>query len=62
MLLTHVLSDPARRNTLLLALCQGLLMIGTSTMIAEAALVGHLLAENKVYATLPLAPSNSASC
>jgi MFS family permease len=49
-----VLSDPARRNTLLLALCQGLLMIGTSTMIAEAALVGHLLAENKVYATLPL--------
>jgi MFS family permease len=29
-------------------------MIGTSTMIAEAALVGHLLAENKVYATLPL--------
>ena len=49
-----MLSDPARRNVLLLALCQGLLMIGTSTMIAEAALVGHLLAEDKVYATLPL--------
>jgi MFS family permease len=53
-LLTRVLSDPARRNVLLLALCQALLMIGTSTMIAEAALVGHLLAEDKVYATLPL--------
>jgi MFS family permease len=49
-----VLSDPTRRNVILLALCQGLLMIGTSTMIAEAALVGHQLAENKAYATLPL--------
>jgi MFS family permease len=49
-----VLSNPARRNILLLALCQGLLMIGTSTMIAEAALVGHLLADNKAFATLPL--------
>ncbi len=29
-------------------------MIGTSTMIAEAALVGHLLAEDKAYSTLPL--------
>lgn len=47
-------SLPAKRNVILLALCQGLLMIGTSTMIAEAALVGHLLADNKAYATLPL--------
>lgn len=44
-----------QRNIILLALCQGLLMIGTSTMIAEAALVGHLLADNKAYATVPLA-------
>jgi MFS family permease len=47
-------ADPARRNVVLLSLCQGLVMIGTTTMIAEAALVGHLLAENKAYATLPL--------
>lgn len=49
-----MLSDPSRRNIVFLALCQGLLMIGTSTMIAEAALVGHLLAEDKALATLPL--------
>ncbi|HEX2113177.1 MAG TPA: MFS transporter [Alphaproteobacteria bacterium] len=48
-------SDTARRNVILLALCQGLLGIGTTTMIAEAALVGHMLAADKAYATLPLA-------
>lgn len=53
-------SNVARRNVILLALCQGLLMIGTSTMLAEAALVGHLLAENKAYATLPLAAQQVA--
>jgi MFS family permease len=47
--------DPARRNVLILALAQGLMMAGTSTLIAEAALVGHMLAENKALATLPLA-------
>jgi MFS family permease len=49
--------DPAtaRRNVLLLALSQGLFMIGTSTMIAEAALVGNMLAEDKALATLPTA-------
>lgn len=45
----------SRRNVLLLALSQGLFMIGTSTMIAEAALVGHLLADNKALATVPVA-------
>jgi MFS family permease len=54
MLRSAVFSNPARRNVVLLALCQGLLMIGTTTMIAEAALVGHLLAEDKAYSTLPL--------
>ena len=44
--------DPARRNVLILALAQGLMMAGTSTLIAEAALVGHMLAENKALATL----------
>jgi MFS family permease len=47
--------DPARRNVLILALAQGLMMAGTSTLIAEAALVGHMLADNKALATLPLA-------
>jgi MFS family permease len=49
--------DPrtARRNVLLLCLSQGLFMIGTSTMIAEAALVGYTLAEDKSLATLPTA-------
>ncbi|MBL8839792.1 MAG: MFS transporter, partial [Alphaproteobacteria bacterium] len=50
-----MLRDPARRNVLILALSQGLVTVGTSTMIAEAALVGHMLADNKALATLPLA-------
>jgi MFS family permease len=45
----------SRRNVLLLSLSQGLFMIGTSTMIAEAALVGYTLAEDKSLATLPVA-------
>ncbi|MFN8757789.1 MAG: MFS transporter [Tagaea sp.] len=44
----------SRRNVMLLAFAQALVMIGTSTMIAEAALVGHMLAENKALATLPM--------
>lgn len=43
------------RNVFVLALAQGLAMIGTSTMIAEAALVGHSLADNPALATLPIA-------
>ena len=53
-------ATPVKRNVILLALCQGLLTIGTSTMIAEAALVGHLLAPNKAFATLPLAAQQVA--
>ena len=45
----------SRRNVLLLALSQGLFMIGTSTMIAEAAIVGFNLASDKSLATLPVA-------
>ena len=45
----------ARRNVLLLSLSQGLFMIGTSTMIAEASLVGYTLAADKSLATLPTA-------
>jgi predicted MFS family arabinose efflux permease len=48
-------TDHTVRNVLLLAICQGLVMIGQTTMIAVSALVGHALAENKAYATVPLA-------
>ncbi len=44
----------ARRNVFVLSASQALLMIGTSTMIAEAALVGYMLADNKSLATLPV--------
>jgi MFS family permease len=57
---TAASATPVKRNVILLALCQGLLMIGNSTMIAEAALVGHLLAANKAFATLPLAAQQFA--
>ncbi|MBL8669720.1 MAG: MFS transporter [Alphaproteobacteria bacterium] len=50
-----VTSAVSRRNVVLLAICQGLMMVGTSTMVAEAALVGSLLADDKRLATLPLA-------
>ena len=45
----------SRRNVVVLAICQGLMMIGATTMVAESALVGHLLAADKALATLPLA-------
>lgn len=48
------MTDRTNRNVVVLALCQALMMIGTSTLIAEAALAGHLLATNKALATLPL--------
>jgi len=50
-----VTQDRSRRNVVILATCQGLMMIGATTMIAESALVGHMLAFDKSLATLPLA-------
>jgi len=44
-----------RRNVPLLATCQALMMSSTSLIITTAALVGFALAENKSWATLPLA-------
>ena len=44
-----------RRNVPLLATCQALMMSGSSLIIATAALVGFALAEDKSWATLPLA-------
>jgi MFS family permease len=46
--------DATRRNVALLAICHGLAGIGNTTMVVESALVGHMLATNKLMATLPL--------
>ena len=44
-----------RRNIPLLAICQALMLSGTSMIVTSASLVGFELAENKSWATLPLA-------
>jgi MFS family permease len=44
-----------RRNVPLLATCQALMMSASSLIITTAALVGYALAEDKSWATLPLA-------
>ena len=49
-------ADPrTRRNVLLLAACQALMMTGTSLVMTVSALVGHALADDKSLSTLPLA-------
>ena len=45
--------DPAKRNVLLLAACQALLLTNAVTLIAIGALAGYELAPSKVLATLP---------
>jgi MFS family permease len=45
--------DDSKRNVLLLAACQALLLTNAVTLISVAALAGYSLAENKVFATLP---------
>jgi MFS family permease len=47
--------DPTRRNVLLLAVCQGLAMSGSSMLAAVAALAGYMIVEDKSLATLPVA-------
>lgn len=50
-----ILGNAARRNVLLLALCQALAMTGTSIQFLTASLVGAmLLVEGKSLATLPI--------
>jgi len=44
-----------KKNVLLLAACQAMLMTGGSLLIATSALVGYRLAPDKTLATLPLA-------
>ena len=45
--------DASRRNVLLLACCQALLLTNAVTNIAISALAGYALAENKALATVP---------
>lgn len=45
--------DPSRRNVLLLATCQALLLCNSVTLIAMGALAGYALAANKAFSTLP---------
>ena len=52
---SSLLSDPARRNVLLLACCQAFGATGTSMLAAVASLVGYSLVEDKSLATLPVA-------
>ena len=50
-----------KKNVLLLAACQAMLMTGGSLLIATSALVGYRLAPDKALATLPLAMQMLAS-
>ncbi len=47
------MTDPSRRNVLLLALCQALLLMNAVTNISVSALAGYALASNKVFSTVP---------
>ncbi len=44
---------PSHRNVFLLALCQALLLTSAVTLISIGALAGFMLADNKIFATLP---------
>lgn len=50
-----VFSDPAKRNVLILAICQALYMTGTSLMIVTGPLAGKILTPAAGWETLPLA-------
>ena len=47
--------DHARRNILLLAACQALLLTNAVTLISVTALAGYALVDTKIFATLPSA-------
>jgi MFS family permease len=47
--------ETSRRNVLLLAACQALLLTNAVTLIAIGALAGYSLAQDKAFATLPVA-------
>ena len=54
-------SDPVRKNVILLAVCQALANSGSSLIVAVSALVGLWLAEDKSFATLPIASQFAAT-
>jgi MFS family permease len=47
------MTDSPRRNVILLALCQALLLMNAVTNISVSALAGYALAANKVFSTVP---------
>lgn len=47
--------DKTKKNVFLLATCQALFMTSTSAVFTTSALIGHMLAEDKSFSTLPLA-------
>ncbi len=53
--------DPARKNVILLSVCQALANSGSSLIVAVSALVGLWLAEDKSLATLPIATQFAAT-
>jgi hypothetical protein len=49
--------DISRKNVVVLAVCQGLLLINNTVLITVNALVGYALAPEKALATLPVTGS-----
>ena len=47
--------QPMKKNVLLLAGCQALMMTANSLLVTTTALVGYRLAADKALATLPMA-------
>ena len=52
---TPPLLSSGRRDVILLAICQALFMTSTTGIVASSALIGHMLADEKSLATIPLA-------
>ena len=46
--------DSVKRNVAVLAICQGLLLVNNSVLVAVNALAGYALAPDKALATLPV--------
>ena len=53
--MTDTRRDPTRKNVLMLAICQALVMSGATLVYTVSALAGYMIAEDKSLATLPLA-------
>jgi hypothetical protein len=51
---------PKRRNVLVLALCQAMTMTNITIMVTVFSVIGQELADDKAFATWPLASSRQA--